>query len=527
MNYSTGKLTTILVLGVVLAAIAAWIIAARYRSALRRLMSAADPAGTSPGDGGVPRTPGSPPVAPLPGPTSGPTLAVNRRAGWRLTFFLVGVSLLVATTSAVLQLLDAVGASGFSSKRLAVIAAVAMWPMLPSLAIVWRWSRTRLFVAFVVFLVAAFALMLWRSIEPRPSEVLLYLLLDVGPGLVLIALLCLGTSTRAIAPWLLPPMIGLVWASIAGIDLLDYLVGRRVFWLGSLASVVGVPTVLAMFAAAPWLLAWWPMRALLRRLARAYSNRSISELALQFGAVWTVQMIWVALSAASEHGLAALGMLAPLLWIPLGFFALRQWGSVPARPPTLLVLRVFQHDAAVRALFDHVVERWRLTGNTVLIAGTDLVDQTLDAGDALTFLDGRLGERFVSRVADVEPRIAEFDFAPDLEGRFRINECYCRDSTWREAFAALAGRSDVVLMDLRGFQARNEGCRHELATLARAESVGRVVVLTDAATDRASADAAAAGAPAGRFAWLEVAAGGQVDSHRLLERLLAPATVPA
>ncbi|MGZ5268738.1 MAG: hypothetical protein ACXWCC_18300, partial [Caldimonas sp.] len=89
MNYSTGKLTTILVLGVVLAAIAAWIIAARYRSALRRLMSAADPAGTSAGDGGVPRTPGSVPAAPL----SGPTLAVNRRAGWRLTFFLVGVSL--------------------------------------------------------------------------------------------------------------------------------------------------------------------------------------------------------------------------------------------------------------------------------------------------------------------------------------------------------------------------------------------------------------------------------------------------
>ena len=189
------------------------------------------------------------------------------------------------------------------------------------------------------------------------------------------------------------------------------------------------------------------------------------------------------------------------------------------------MLRVFQHDAAVRALFDRVVERWRLTGNTVLIAGTDLVDQTLDADDALTFLDRRLGERFVSCPDDIDARIAEFDLAPDLEGRFRINECYCRDSTWRDAFAALAGWSDVVLMDLRGFQAKNEGCRHELATLARSERIGRVVVLTDAGTDRASADAATLGAPSARFAWVEVATGATVDADGLLGRLLAPASV--
>ena len=522
MGYSTGKLTVLFAVAVLLAALGAWLIAWRYRAAMRRLMVDAGAASPALADT---RTP-------LPAPLrrdrsgAGPTLADNRRAGWRLTLFLTLLSLVIALSSGALRLGDAVGAAGFSLNRLAVMAAAGLWPVLPALAIVWRWSRWRLFAAFVGFLVAAFLLMLWRSIEPRPLELLRYLALDVGPSFVMIALLCLGNSTRAIAPWLLPPMVGLAWSSIAGLDLLQWLAARRTDWLASLWFATGAPVVFAIFALVPWLVAWWPVRAFGRWLARVYTRGTVSELSLQFAAVWSVQLIWDALAAASQHGLAALVMLAPLAWIPLGFAALRGWRAAASHPPTLLVLRVFQHDAAVSALFDRVVERWRLTGNTVLIAGTDLVDQTLDAGDALTFLDGRLGARFVSSPADVDARIAEFDFAPDLEGRFRINECYCRDSTWRHAFAALAGRSDVVLMDLRGFQARNEGCRHELATLARAEQVGRVVVLTDAATDRASADAAAAGAPAERFAWIEVAARDGVDAHALLARLLAPTPAP-
>jgi hypothetical protein len=47
-------------------------------------------------------------------------------------------------------------------------------------------------------------------------------------------------------------------------------------------------------------------------------------------------------------------------------------------------------------MFDRVIERWRLTGNTVLIAGTDLISRTLDPDDLFTFLNGRLGERFIA-----------------------------------------------------------------------------------------------------------------------------------
>ncbi len=211
-----------------------------------------------------------------------------------------------------------------------------------------------------------------------------------------------------------------------------------------------------------------------------------------------------------------MALFALLPWL-LAWWLLKWLG----RPPTLLVLRVFQHDARIQMLFDAVIERWRLTGNTVLIAGTDLLDRTLDADDIFTFIDGRLTSRFIQNPADVAARLAAFDLAPDAEGRFRINECYCHDSTWQAALAALVERSDVVLMDLRSFKAHNQGCRHELGVLAQALRISRVVVLTDGDTDRAAALGTTGAAPAGRFVWLDMARPGRTGRREVLEHLFA------
>jgi hypothetical protein len=73
-------------------------------------------------------------------------------------------------------------------------------------------------------------------------------------------------------------------------------------------------------------------------------------------------------------------------------------------------------------------------------------------------------------------------------------------------------------MDLRGFQRRNEGCNFELGELARSPHLARVVVLTDAQTDHAAAQAAAAAAPASRFVWLNAT---QVDRAKRREVLNA------
>ncbi|MBC7727782.1 MAG: hypothetical protein H7242_09225 [Microbacteriaceae bacterium] len=554
MNYSTGKLAFIVIAAVLLACIAAWVIAGRYRAAMRRLMSTpkeclrhsypqgsskvaephlleSTPAAASKAAAQrevIARAvaPGDAPAAPTPQPVS---VQDNRRADLRLALLLITLSGLMALSSAALFLgfdLD----DPFSFKRLGVLALVRLWPVIPALGLMWRWSRLRLLGTLLLWCVLCFGVMLWRSIEPRPLELLVFLAGEVGVPMLLVALLCLGDATRAIASWLLPPLVGLVWASVFGVDVLALMVEQRSPWLLNLPSWLGPHTVIALFALTPWLIAWWPLKWLGRGLARAYVRKWLSELMVLFTAVWAISLLSQALGSASSRGLFGGVMLLPLLWIPLAMAAMvmamalaRRRTAARGRPPTLLVLRVFQHDAQVRALFDDVIERWRLTGNTVLIAGTDLADRTLGADDIFTFLDGGLAQRFIHTPADVAPRLAGFDLAPDADGRFRINELYCHDTTWQDALAALVQHSDVVLMDLRGFQAHNAGCLHELATLARASSepqrLARVVVLVDAQTDRAAADAAVAGAPVGRFVWVEGSGSGALQRRRVLDSL--------
>jgi hypothetical protein len=173
-----------------------------------------------------------------------------------------------------------------------------------------------------------------------------------------------------------------------------------------------------------------------------------------------------------------------------------------------------------------VVERWRLTGNTVLIAGTDLISRTLDPDDLFSYFNGHLADRFVTDTGRLSRTLVELDMRPDPDGRYRVNELYCFDTTWQAALAALVQRAHVVLMDLRGFQPSNLGCRHELGVLAHAAKVRRVVVLHDAATAREVAESDLARAPAGRFVWLNADRLGQRKADEILAALLEPAAKP-
>lgn len=509
MDYSTGKLSFIFLVGVALAVLGAWLLAWRFRVRMRALMSAPVPAAAAA-------------QPPSPEPPAGPPrplrAADNRRAGLRLALLLVGLSALISLSSAALQL-QLMGGDMLTPGRWLTVSFVHLWPVIPALGLMWRWSRGRVLAVLAGWFLFCLAVVWWRSLPSQPfAGLLLYLASEIGPAMTLVALLCMGNATRAIAPWLLAPLAGLVWGSVAGFDLLALAVERRSPWLLTLTEAIGAYPVMALAVALPWLIAWWPLKALARALAAAYARQWLSELMVLFTALWGVSLLINALGAASDHGLGGALMLLPLAWIPLVLAVWRRLPGAPGRPPMLLVLRVFQRDRAMRRLFDEVLERWRLSGNTCLIAGTDLVERTLDADDIFSFIDGRLAERFIRRVDEIPARLAAFELRPDAEGRHRVNECYCHDSTWRATFAALLARSDVVLMDLRSFQSRHAGCRFELGELARAPRLARVVLLTDAQTDRATAEAAAAAAPPGRFVWLDAS---RIDAARRREVLRA------
>jgi hypothetical protein len=515
MELLPGKIFTILILATLLASLGAWIVGWRYRAAMKRLMQAPVSAA------GSVATP--PPAAPgRMAPPATISLADNRRAHWRLLGAFCALTLLIALTRTVITQWIADGP--ITLKTVATLGAAYAWPVLPVFAVIGRWRRRRFVGAMLLWFVAAVVLLTWRTNENISfSQVLQWMSFDIGLPLVVVTAICLGGTSRAIAPWLAPLFMLLLWSSQAGIDLLatgfnasSPIAHAFIGFFGGTGAIVAAGLL-------PWLLAWWPVHRVGRWLADAYSRRALSELFYLFTAVWTITLAQPALGAIHELGWGALVVFLPLLWIPPGAWLMRRLAAPPAgRPPTLLVLRVFQQDANVQALFDKVIERWRLSGNTVLIAGSDVVDHTIDAADIFNFIDGCLDERFIRHPSELDARLAAFEFQPDIEGRHRVNECYCHDTTWQQALDRLVGSSDVVLMDLRNFREKNAGCIHELQVLATAPALSRVVVLTNEQTELAAAQTAATGAPAGRFVWLTQAANQAQTSDAVLAALLAP-----
>ena len=126
---------------------------------------------------------------------------------------------------------------------------------------------------------------------------------------------------------------------------------------------------------------------------------------------------------------------------------------------------------------------WRYAGSVQLIAGTDLATENLEPHEFLDFLSGKLGRRFIDDSPTLDRKVAEMDTRPDADGRFRVNEFFCHDNTWRMVLDKLVSNTDVVFMDLRGFSRQNGGCIFEINELINAMSLEKVQFITDATTD--------------------------------------------
>ena len=83
----------------------------------------------------------------------------------------------------------------------------------------------------------------------------------------------------------------------------------------------------------------------------------------------------------------------------------------------------------------------------------------------------------------VERRLADLDRQPDFDGRYRVNEFFCRADTWQMTMRRLAKESDAVLMDLRSFSRSNHGCLYEVEQLLNIVALERVAFLVDKTTD--------------------------------------------
>ena len=128
---------------------------------------------------------------------------------------------------------------------------------------------------------------------------------------------------------------------------------------------------------------------------------------------------------------------------------------------------------------------WRHIGSIQLIAGPDLALANLEPHEFIDFVSGRLSREFISNATDLRERMDQAQGRPDPDGRFRVNEFFCHDDTWRATLQALARSSDAVLMDLRGFSRDRSGCIYELGQLLELVPLRHITLLVDRTTDHA------------------------------------------
>jgi hypothetical protein len=173
-----------------------------------------------------------------------------------------------------------------------------------------------------------------------------------------------------------------------------------------------------------------------------------------------------------------------LVWRWVQSAALR--GAVRAAAPSigaLLFLRVFKPSKRSEEFTDRFFAYWRFAGPVWMIAGPDLTGAYLEPNEFFDYLRGRLREHFIADPDDATSRVKALDNARDPDGRFRVNELLCANSTWQPTVSQMIAHADVILLDLREYSQQRKGTRFELTELLRRAPLNKVLLLIDAKDD--------------------------------------------
>jgi PII-like signaling protein len=227
---------------------------------------------------------------------------------------------------------------------------------------------------------------------------------------------------------------------------------------------------------------WWSFC----RLVRHYQAKGYSDQMLIVDSLWLLFTLVEALGQMGTSGVASLTyLLAFAAYKSVSVIGLRRMQTTQAAdtPQALLMLRVFGFTSRTRQLTNQVGRYWRYSGPINIISGADLAISLIEPDKLSQFWSRKLPKAFITNDADLQARLDTLDVGRDPDLRYRINECFCHDNTWQATVKALAQRSAVVLMDLRGFGKKNRGCEFELEMLFEEVPISRVVLLVDRTTE--------------------------------------------
>jgi hypothetical protein len=390
-----------------------------------------------------------------------------RRATWAAYLVCVAYSLMLAPWMLDMKLRD----------HAAMLVFTAMLAAGPALVNVVPQGSKRLLLAGSVVATAA-ALTLESDVG----------LDDALIGLAIVVLLYVTSVHRTMRALVVPLLVlsaaalvgalGALWALLPLSCLPDAGPAGGRDW--ALSGAVLSASVL-LFVACLWLGA-----RLLDRLAALIRRGWLSDRSLV--AFVGLAMVAGVLMFAADDPKASFGILLALYtgWMgtTAAAYALVLWRQpCPQVGRRLLMLRVFSKDRKAERLLDAIQSRWQLAGPVLEIAGPDLAKLNLDLNEFIHLVNFKLHDLFQPGEASPEVLAASLDLALDHEGRFRVNEVFCFDTSWRGVVEQMMGLADAVVLDLRGFTEQRRGTAHEVHRLAALGLLPRVVALVDAATD--------------------------------------------
>ncbi len=373
--------------------------------------------------------------------------------------------------------------------RFLVLLWIYAWPLVLSLSLVaatCRRTKLLLLAAYIAGFALLGAIVLSRSPDSSAGQLaVLWFSTNLPPTVLMLVFLI--RRVRAVGPLVVTFMI----LALTGSNLLLSILDRRQALLRSVSEVGfslglgGTGVFWAMnligfllFAALGWLVLQW--------IRRRYQAKTISDQSLILDALWLLFGVSYSIGLVFEGAVWILSSLAAFaaykLAVFLGFRAIAPATGSPGTV-SLLILRVFSLGKRSEDLFDGVTRYWRYLGNVQLITGPDLAAATVEPHEFLAFLSGKLDLLFIDGPETLARRVNELDSRPDFDGRFRVNDFFCHDDTWRMTLERLVEKSDVVLMDLRGFAPQNAGCVYEVHELVSSAVLGRVVITIDDTTD--------------------------------------------
>ncbi len=493
----TGALPLIILVSAGLTALVSVLLLKLYRRAVIRSMGAA---------GGSKATPG---VAEAPSPASDSSpltitvindekaLSGNAKAAYDFTSIslrqlgtVYGVAgAIYALVLSMPWMLTAGG--GFPLVRLLWLFVCYAWPAVIVFVLAAATApiqRKLIFAGYFSLVVIVGIIAIARNPDSTAGQLLFFwLYVNGGPTLLLATFL--SRRVRAVGPLVLIFMV----AGVTGAVLLLTITGNnesvlRAFaefghMLGFGASAVFALIILLGFVILG-LLGWW----LLGRLGSAYRSKRMSDQSLNLDALWLMFAVLQSITLTFEGwpwiftGLVAFVFYKLITRIGFGRLPVRVESK---KTPSLLLLRVFALGRRSEQLFDNLSKRWLRAGSIDMIAGPDLAASTIEPHEFLDFMGGHLSRSYINNPSDLDQRFALRDTQPDPDGRYRVNEFFCRNDTWQMCMQRLVSENDVVLMDLRSFSPSNKGCLWELEQLLTNVSLEGVLFVIDETTDQA------------------------------------------